>query len=248
MLLRRAQLYSKQSGLCVAFTKDKNHRKDSDRFTKNVQTLNAIRNSGTIPRWDKKSWVHSSRKSPLLTKWSQQKIWLDALITLNDRSLSKAWIQAKCLWLNEEDLFPSSDLMMQESGSWKKSVGYFYVATTRAMDKLVVSPRPDQIYRFGRALNWLKRVKRGEMLEEVEAKCIKVTTDEPPEHIAGRISKRGTSGGFGIRWYKKTDSQSIRSRISSPRRVLNLSLLIRTRLQRAQLVEHPKFWFSGKVQ
>ena len=73
----------------------------------------------------------------------------------------------------EEDLFPSQ-MMMQSREDLEEERRLFYVATTRAMDKLYLSYALSR-YRYGRLLN----CEQSRFLEEIDPMHIKVNKRMP---------------------------------------------------------------------
>jgi len=134
--------------------------------SKNIEGLNRYETSRILliaikeywdnpEEWGLKVWVHSSRKSPCSPIMIATKIWLIA-ITLMTVHSSKALNSSKCfvVGMEEDRIFPSQGLMMQSRERFEKKRRLFYVATTRAMDKLYSHLRPLTRYRFGR-LFWI---------------------------------------------------------------------------------------------
>src|SRR5690606_7711547 len=139
----------------------------------------------------------------------------------------------------EEDLFPSQ-MMMQSREDLEEERRLFYVASTRAMEKLYLSYALTR-YRFGRLLN----CEPSRFLEEVDPACIK-TTKRLGGHIppAGDYpSREGRNGFVGIKKPAVRSGTTAKIHIPSP----DFKPSNTHNLQEGMTIEHPKFGY-GKVR
>lgn len=232
---------AKQSGLLRELYEDKTIE-GLNRYENVQELLNAIKEYVDNPENEDKSLGAFLQEIALLTDNDQDKSQTEA-ITLMTIHASKG-LEFKQVFVvgMEEDLFPSQ-MMMQSREDLEEERRLFYVASTRAMDKLYLSYALTR-YRYGRLLN----CEPSRFLEEVNPILIKVNkrmsaTREQP----GALRREGPPGAAGFIGIK-----------NQPATRLPLSMHLHTpnpdfkpsntnALQEGQLVEHPKFGF-GKVQ
>ena len=142
----------------------------------------------------------------------------------------------------EEDLFPSQ-MMMQSREDLEEERRLFYVATTRAMDKLYLTYALTR-YRFGRLLN----CEPSRFLEEVDPATIKVNKRmTATREMPGALRREGLPGSQGFIGIKKQPETRPASTLKIHTPSPDFKPSNTNNLQAGQLVEHPKFGF-GKVQ
>jgi DNA helicase-2/ATP-dependent DNA helicase PcrA len=136
----------------------------------------------------------------------------------------------------EEDLFPSQ-MMMQSREDLEEERRLFYVASTRAMDKLYLTYALTR-YRFGRLLN----CEPSRFLEEVDPMCIRVNK-RMTSALAGALrneSSEGKSGFVGIKNQNQRPMTTAKIHTPSP----DFKPSNTNNLQAGAKVEHPKFGFG----
>ena len=138
----------------------------------------------------------------------------------------------------EEDLFPSS-MMLDSTESLEEERRLFYVAITRAQQKVFLSYALSR-YRFGR----LKQCERSRFVEEIDPNCLQVSkpplrsaraTDHATTHYARRLidNKRSTQPHK----YRQSTPVANHSQPHSP-----------ASIKPGVVVEHPKFGTGTVVQ
>jgi len=236
-----ASSVAKQSGLLRELYEDKTIE-GLNRYENVQELLNAIKEYVDNPENEDKSLGAFLQEIALLTDNDQDKSQTDA-ITLMTIHASKG-LEFKQVFVvgMEEDLFPSQ-MMMQSREDLEEERRLFYVASTRAMDKLYLSYALTR-YRFGRLLN----CEPSRFLEEVNPAMLKVNkrmsaTRELPE----AFRKEGPPGGAGFIGIKKQPETRLPSSMHVHTPNPDFKPSNTNALQEGQLVEHPKFGF-GKVQ
>jgi DNA helicase-2/ATP-dependent DNA helicase PcrA len=136
----------------------------------------------------------------------------------------------------EEDLFPSQ-MMMQSREDLEEERRLFYVATTRAMEKLYFSYALTR-YRYGRLLN----CEPSRFLEEIDPTFIKVNKKISSKLSSSFRESEGKQGFVGLK--KKPAVRSTTTKLHNPGPDFKPSNT--NALQVGMKVEHPKFGF-GKV-
>jgi len=137
----------------------------------------------------------------------------------------------------EEDLFPSQ-MMMQSREDLEEERRLFYVASTRAMEKLYLSYAVTR-YRFGRLLN----CEPSRFLEEVDPTCIKVTTSKGSNLSSFRNeASEGKNGFVGLKRPAVRTGTTAKVHTPSP----DFKPSNTHNLMEGMTVEHPKFGY-GKV-
>jgi DNA helicase-2/ATP-dependent DNA helicase PcrA len=236
-----ASSVAKQSGLLRELYEDKTIE-GLNRYENVQELLNAIKEYVDNPENEDKSLGAFLQEIALLTDNDQDKSQTDA-ITLMTIHASKG-LEFKQVFVvgMEEDLFPSQ-MMMQSREDLEEERRLFYVASTRAMDKLYLSYALTR-YRFGRLLN----CEPSRFLEEVNPSLIKVNKRiTATREFPGALRQDGPPGGAGFIGIKKQPENRL-----APAMVLHtpspdFKPSNTNSLQAGQLVEHPKFGF-GKVQ
>ena len=236
-----ASSVAKQSGLLRELYEDKTIE-GLNRYENVQELLNAIKEYVDNPENEDKSLGAFLQEIALLTDNDQDKSQTDA-ITLMTIHASKG-LEFKQVFVvgMEEDLFPSQ-MMMQSREDLEEERRLFYVASTRAMDKLYLSYALTR-YRYGRLLN----CEPSRFLEEVNPALLKVNKRmSATRELPGAFRSEGPPGGAGFIGIKKQPETRLPSamHIHTPNPDFKPSNT--NALQEGQLVEHPKFGF-GKVQ
>ena len=236
-----ASTVAKQSGLLRELYEDKTIE-GLNRYENVQELLNAIKEYVDNPENEDKSLGAFLQEIALLTDNDQDKSQTDT-ITLMTIHASKG-LEFKQVFVvgMEEDLFPSQ-MMMQSREDLEEERRLFYVASTRAMEKLYLSYALTR-YRYGRLLN----CEPSRFLEEVNPALLKVNKRmSATRELPGALRSEGPPGGAGFIGIKKQPESRLPSsmHVHSPNPDFKPSNT--NALQVGQLVEHPKFGF-GKVQ
>jgi DNA helicase-2/ATP-dependent DNA helicase PcrA len=236
-----ASSVAKQSGLLRELYEDKTIE-GLNRYENVQELLNAIKEYVDNPENEDKSLGAFLQEIALLTDNDQDKSQTDA-ITLMTIHASKG-LEFKQVFVvgMEEDLFPSQ-MMMQSREDLEEERRLFYVASTRAMDKLYLSYALTR-YRFGRLLN----CEPSRFLEEVNPSLIKVNKRiTATREFPGALRQDGPPGGAGFIGIKKQPENRLPPAMVLHTPSPDFKPSNTNSLQAGQLVEHPKFGF-GKVQ
>jgi DNA helicase II / ATP-dependent DNA helicase PcrA len=140
----------------------------------------------------------------------------------------------------EEDLFPSQ-MMLSSRADLEEERRLFYVALTRAMEKLTLSYAITR-YRFGR----LKSCEPSRFLGDIHPQFIRVTRSAFPK-IDSNInysSYDGISGHNFTRNLQKQPERSVSKHIPSP----DFTASDTSSLSTGMKVEHPKFGYGVVVE
>jgi len=231
---------AKQSGLLRELYEDKTIE-GLNRYENVQELLNAIKEYVDNPENEDKSLGSFLQEIALLTDNDRNKDLTDAITLMTVHSSKGLEFKQVFVVGLEEDLFPSQ-MMMQSREDLEEERRLFYVAATRAMDKLYFTYALTR-YRFGRLLN----CEPSRFLEEVEANCIKVNKRMSTRDMPGAFRSEGLTGGSGFIGIKKNPISQPVSRIKLHTPSPDFKPSNTNNLQAQQLVEHPKFGF-GKVQ
>ncbi|RAI90039.1 ATP-dependent helicase [Algoriphagus yeomjeoni] len=239
-----ASSIAKQSGLLRELYEDKTIE-GLNRYENVQELLNAIKEYVDNEENEDKSLGAFLQEIALLTDNDRDKDTTDAITLMTIHSSKGLEFKQVFVVGMEEDLFPSQ-MMMQSREDLEEERRLFYVATTRAMDKLYFTYALTR-YRYGRLLN----CEPSRFLEEVSPDCIKVSKKVSSKEMPGAFRREGlpgssesASGYIGIK--KKPESRmptAMKLHTPSP----DFKPSNTNNLQAEQLVEHPKFGF-GKVQ
>lgn len=232
-----ANSIAKQSGLLRELYEDKTIE-GLNRYENVQELLNAIKEYVDNPENDDKSLGAFLQEIALLTDNDRDKDTTDAVTLMSIHSSKGLEFKQVFVVGMEEDLFPSQ-MMMQSREDLEEERRLFYVATTRAMDKLYLTYALTR-YRFGRLLN----CEPSRFLEEVDPACIRVNK-RMTTALSGALrneSSEGKSGFIGIK--KPAVRPMTTAKIHTPSPDFKPSNT--HNLQEGMLVEHPKFGF-GKV-
>jgi DNA helicase-2/ATP-dependent DNA helicase PcrA len=236
-----ASSVAKQSGLLRELYEDKTIE-GLNRYENVQELLNAIKEYVDNPENEDKSLGAFLQEIALLTDNDQDKNQTDA-ITLMTIHASKG-LEFKQVFVvgMEEDLFPSQ-MMMQSREDLEEERRLFYVASTRAMDKLYLSYALTR-YRFGRLLN----CEPSRFLEEVNPSLLKVNKRiTATREFPGALRQEAPPGGAGFIGIKKQPENRLPPAMVLHTPSPDFKPSNTNSLQAGQLVEHPKFGF-GKVQ
>jgi DNA helicase II / ATP-dependent DNA helicase PcrA len=232
-----ANSIAKQSGLLRELYEDKTIE-GLNRYENVQELLNAIKEYVDNPENEDKSLGAFLQEIALLTDNDRDKDTTDAVTLMTIHSSKGLEFKQVFVVGMEEDLFPSQ-MMMQSREDLEEERRLFYVATTRAMEKLYLTYALTR-YRFGRLLN----CEPSRFLEEVDPDCIKVNKRMATSFsgLFREESSEGRSGFIGLK--KPAIRPSTTAKIHTPSPDFKPSNT--NNLQEAMLVEHPKFGF-GKV-
>lgn len=238
-----ASTIAKQSGLLRELYEDKTIE-GLNRYENVQELLNAIKEYVDNEENEDKSLGSFLQEIALLTDNDRDKDTTDAITLMTIHSSKGLEFKQVFVVGMEEDLFPSQ-MMMQSREDLEEERRLFYVATTRAMDKLYFTYALTR-YRFGRLLN----CEPSRFIEEVDGACIKVnkrmaTKEMPGAFRAGGLP--GTTGSSGFIGIKKKPESRVASTMKIHTPSPDFKPSNTNNLQAEQLVEHPKFGF-GKVQ
>ena len=236
-----ASSIAKQSGLLRELYEDKTIE-GLNRYENVQELLNAIKEYVDNPENPDKSLGAFLQEIALLTDNDQDKSQTDAITLMTIHSSKGLEFKQVFVVGLEEDLFPSQ-MMMQSREDLEEERRLFYVATTRAMEKLYLTYALSR-YRFGLRLN----CEPSRFLEEVDPKTLKVNKRmSATREFPGALRKEGLPGSQGFVGIKKQPEARapIQLKIHTPSPDFKPSNT--NNLQAEQLVEHPKFGY-GKVQ
>ncbi len=236
-----ASTVAKQSGLLRELYEDKTIE-GLNRYENVQELLNAIKEYVDNAENEDKSLGAFLQEIALLTDNDQDKSQTDA-ITLMTIHASKG-LEFKQVFVvgMEEDLFPSQ-MMMQSREDLEEERRLFYVASTRAMDKLYLSYALTR-YRYGRLLN----CEPSRFLEEVNPDLLKVNKRmSATRELPGAFRSDGPPGTAGFIGIKKQPETRLPTAMHVHTPNPDFKPSNTNGLQEGQLVEHPKFGF-GKVQ
>lgn len=238
-----ANSIAKQSGLLRELYEDKTIE-GLNRYENVQELLNAIKEYVDNEENPDKSLGSFLQEIALLTDNDQDKDQTDSITVMTIHSSKGLEFKQVFVVGMEEDLFPSQ-MMMQSREDLEEERRLFYVATTRAMDKLYFSYAVTR-YRYGRLLN----CEPSRFLEEVDPRCIKVNKRMSSREMPGAFRPDGPAGSEGRTGFvgikrKPESRRPTQLKIHTPGPDFKPSNT--NNLQPEQLVEHPKFGF-GKVQ
>ena len=230
-----ASSIAKQSGLLRELYEDKTIE-GLNRYENVQELLNAIKEYVDNPENEDKSLGAFLQEIALLTDNDRDKDQSDN-VTLMSIHSSKG-LEFKYVFVvgMEEDLFPSQ-MMMQSREDLEEERRLFYVASTRAMEKLYLTYAVTR-YRFGRLLN----CEPSRFLEELDPSCIKETKKASSAYSS--FKNEASEGRNGFVGLKKPVLRTGTAKIHTPSPDFKPSNT--NNLQEGMTVEHPKFGF-GKV-
>lgn len=230
-----ASSIAKQSGLLKDLYEDKTIE-GLNRYENVQELLNAIKEYVDNPENPEKSLGAFLQEIALLTDNDRNKDTTDSVTLMTIHSSKGLEFKQVFVVGMEEDLFPSQ-MMMQSREDLEEERRLFYVASTRAMDKLYLTYALTR-YRFGRLLN----CEPSRFLEEVDPMCIRVNK-RMTSALAGALrneSSEGKSGFVGIKNQSQRPMTTAKIHTPSP----DFKPSNTNNLREAAKVEHPKFGFG----
>lgn len=223
---------AKQSGLLRELYEDKTIE-GLNRYENVQELLNAMKEYVDNPENEDKSLGAFLQEIALLTDEDQNKENQET-VTLMTIHASKG-LEFKYVFVvgMEEDLFPSQ-MMMQSREDLEEERRLFYVASTRAMERLYLSYALTR-YRYGRLLN----CEPSRFLEEIDPAFVKVN-----KKISSSLSSsfRDTEGSQGFVGLKKPATRNTTAKVHTPSPDFRPSNT--HNLTEGMKVEHPKFGFG----
>ncbi len=235
-----ASTIAKQSGLLRELYEDKTIE-GLNRYENVQELLNAIKEYVDNPENPEKNLGAFLQEIALLSDNDQDKDKSDAITLMTIHSSKGLEFKQVFVVGMEEDLFPSQ-MMMQSREDLEEERRLFYVATTRAMDKLYLTYALTR-YRYGRLLN----CEPSRFLEEVDPACIKVNKRMTSREMPGAFRSEGLPGSSGFIGIKKQPENRVATTMKLHDPGPDFKPSNTNNLRVDQLVEHPKFGF-GKVQ
>lgn len=234
-----ASSVAKQSGLLRDLYEDKTIE-GLNRYENVQELLNAIKEYVDNPENEEKSLGAFLQEIALLTDNDRDKDETDAVTLMTIHSSKGLEFKQVFVVGMEEDLFPSQ-MMMQSREDLEEERRLFYVATTRAMDRLYLTYALTR-YRFGRLLN----CEPSRFLEEIDPTCIRVNKrfTASPAGALRTESVEPRSGFIGIKKNPQVRPLTT-AKVHTPSPDFKPSNT--NNLQEGMKVEHPKFGF-GMVQ
>jgi len=229
-----ASSIAKQSGLLRELYEDKTIE-GLNRYENVQELLNAIKEYVDNPENEDKSLGSFLQEIALLTDNDRDKDQTDN-VTLMSIHASKG-LEFKYVFVvgMEEDLFPSQ-MMMQSREDLEEERRLFYVASTRAMEKLYLSYATTR-YRFGRLLN----CEPSRFLEEVDPSCIKEIKRTPSAFSSfKKEASEGRNGFVGLK--SPTVRAGTTAKVHTPSPDFKPSNT--HNLMEGMKIEHPKFGFG----
>ncbi len=235
-----ASSIAKQSGLLRELYEDKTIE-GLNRYENVQELLNAIKEYVDNPENEDKSLGSFLQEIALLTDNDRDKDLTDAITLMTIHSSKGLEFKQVFVVGMEEDLFPSQ-MMMQSREDLEEERRLFYVASTRAMEKLYFTYALTR-YRYGRLLN----CEPSRFLEEVDPNCLKINKRMTSKEMPGAFRSEGLPGSSGFIGIKKKPEARPPSTMKLHTPSPDFKPSNTNNLQAEQLVEHPKFGF-GKVQ
>ncbi|MDN3668384.1 3'-5' exonuclease [Echinicola jeungdonensis] len=233
-----ASTIAKQSGLLRELYEDKTIE-GLNRYENVQELLNAIKEFVDNTENEDKSLGAFLQEIALLTDNDRDKDDTDAVTLMTIHSSKGLEFKQVFVVGMEEDLFPSQ-MMMQSREDLEEERRLFYVATTRAMEKLYLSYALTR-YRFGRLLN----CEPSRFLEEVDPSCIRVNKRKGSQLASTfRDQTNGREGKTGFIGLKRPATRAKTAKIHTPSPDFKPSNT--NNLAEGMQVEHPKFGY-GKV-
>ncbi|AWW30068.1 ATP-dependent DNA helicase [Echinicola strongylocentroti] len=234
-----ASIMAKQSGLLRELYEDKTIE-GLNRYENVQELLNAIKEYVDNKDNEDKSLGAFLQEIALLTDNDRDKDETDAVTLMTIHSSKGLEFRQVFVVGMEEDLFPSQ-MMMQSREDLEEERRLFYVASTRAMEKLYFSYAITR-YRFGRLLD----CEKSRFLDEVDPNCIRVTKrkGQKPigDHFGQNNGREGKTGFVGLKTPSVRKNTTAKVHTPSP----DFKPSNTNNLTESMKVEHPKFGY-GKV-
>jgi DNA helicase II / ATP-dependent DNA helicase PcrA len=229
-----ATYIAKQSGILRDLYEDKTIE-GLNRYENVQELLNAIKEYVDNPDNEDKSLGSFLQEIALLTDNDRDKDNSDAVTLMTIHSSKGLEFKQVFVVGLEEDLFPSQ-MMMQSREDLEEERRLFYVATTRAMERLYLTYATSR-YRFGRLLD----CEASRFLTEISPDCIKVAKRTLPSSQNSEKNE-GKSGFIGLKKPPLRTGSTAKLHVPSP----DFKPSNTNNLTAETLIEHPKFGF-GKV-
>ena len=229
---------AKGSGLLKALYEDKTVE-GLNRYENVQELLNAVKEYVDDPEKEDKSLSAFLQEVALITSVDEDKEHGDDKITLMTIHMAKG-LEFKNVYIvgMEEDLFPSQ-MMLSSRADLEEERRLFYVAITRAKEKLFLSYALTR-YRYGR----LKNCEPSRFLEEVDPMYIKVNNKFSAS--ATYLDQADNYAKSLIGGIRKTTTSRPAPQKSSYKPPADFTPSDTSHLKEGMRVEHPKFGF-GKV-
>ncbi len=232
---------AKGSGLLRELYEDKT-AEGLSRYENVQELLNAIKEYVDDPEKEDKSLGAFLQEVSLITGQDEDKDKDPEKVTLMTIHMAKG-LEFRYVYIVglEEDLFPSQ-MMLSSRAELEEERRLFYVAITRAKEKLILSYALTR-YRFGR----LKNCEPSRFLDDIDSHFLKVSTK-----FKGFQSEKAPASNYakslvnGIR--KTTSSSQAPKRTSAYKAPANFAPSDTSGLSDGMKVEHPKFGFGTVVQ
>jgi DNA helicase II / ATP-dependent DNA helicase PcrA len=229
-----ATYIAKQSGILKDLYEDKTIE-GLNRYENVQELLNAIKEYVDNPENEDKSLGAFVQEIALLTDNDRDKEHSDAVTLMTIHSSKGLEFKQVFVVGLEEDLFPSQ-MMMQSREDLEEERRLFYVATTRAMERLYLTYATTR-YRFGRLLD----CEPSRFISEIDPECVKVTKRAVASfHHSEKNEEK--SGFIGLKRPPLRTGNTAKLHVPSP----DFKPSNTNNLSANALVEHPKFGF-GKV-
>ncbi|MBR9999238.1 MAG: UvrD-helicase domain-containing protein [Cyclobacteriaceae bacterium] len=235
-----ANLIAKESGLLKELYEDKTIE-GLNRYENVQELLNAIKEFVDNTENEDKSLSSFLQEVALITSIDEDEADDQDKVTLMTIHMAKG-LEFRHVYIvgMEEDLFPSQ-MMLSSRADLEEERRLFYVALTRAMEKLTLSYAITR-YRFGR----LKSCEPSRFLGDIHPQFIRVTRSAFPK-IDSNInysSYDGISGHNFTRNLQKQPKRSVSKHIPSP----DFTASDTSSLSTGMKVEHPKFGYGVVVE
>jgi DNA helicase-2/ATP-dependent DNA helicase PcrA len=230
-----ASYIAKHSGLLKELYEDKTIE-GLNRYENVQELLNAIKEFVDNPENQVKDLGAFLQEVALITSIEEDTGDHDDKVTLMTIHMAKG-LEFQYIYLvgMEEDLFPSQ-MMLNSRADLEEERRLFYVAITRAMQKLVLSYANTR-YRFGR----LKSCEPSRFLDEIDPGFVKVNRKVTTSKPLGRTSHYASNLLSGMKKKIQAPTNHYRHEPSPDFQPSDTS-----NLAEGMKVEHPKFGF-GKV-
>jgi DNA helicase II / ATP-dependent DNA helicase PcrA len=230
-----ASTIAKQSGLLRELYEDKTIE-GLNRYENVQELLNAIKEYVDNSENEDKSLGAFLQEIALLTDNDRNKDTSDAVTMMTIHSSKGLEFKQVFVVGLEEDLFPSQ-MMMQSREDLEEERRLFYVATTRAMDKLYLSYALSR-YRYGRLLN----CEQSRFLEEIDPMHIKVNKRMATAMASSFRDNYADEGSAPFKGLKKPEMRTGTAKLHTPSPDFRPSNT--NNLQEGQKIEHPKFGYG----
>lgn len=228
---------AKRSGLLKELYEDKTIE-GLNRYENVQELLNAIKEFVDSPEVEDRSLSSFLQEVSLLTGADSEKDDSDdEKVTLMTIHMAKG-LEFRHVYVvgMEEDLFPSQ-MMLSSRADLEEERRLFYVAITRAKEKLILS-YADSRYRFGR----LKSCEASRFLEEIDPSFIRMNQ----KWVSQPKQPAQASPSFSSNLFQRPNMKPVVSKPHEPSP--DFSPSDTTSLAEGMKVEHPKFGFGTVIK